>query len=103
MEGGHQPIANEDDTRFIVFNGEIYNHREIREFLEKKGVKYVPSEANFFMMDVGRPHAEFASAMAANQVIVGRVWPVWPTKVRVSIGSDDEMARFKAAFEKVWG
>lgn len=73
------------------------------EFLEKKSVKYVPSEANFFMMDVGRPHGEFANAMAAHKVIVGRVWPVWPTKVRVSVGSDDEMAKFKAAFEKVWG
>jgi len=40
LEGGHQPIANEDDTRFIVFNGEIYNHREVREFLEKKGHRY---------------------------------------------------------------
>ena len=73
------------------------------EFLEKKGVKYVPSEANFFMMDVGRPHGEFAGAMAANKVIVGRAWPVWPTKVRVTVGSEDDMAKFKAAFEKVWG
>jgi asparagine synthase (glutamine-hydrolysing) len=40
LAGGHQPIANEDATRFIVFNGEIYNHREIREFLEKKGHRY---------------------------------------------------------------
>ncbi|MCI0567285.1 MAG: asparagine synthase (glutamine-hydrolyzing) [Acidobacteria bacterium] len=40
LAGGHQPIANENETRFIVFNGEIYNHREIREFLEKQGHRY---------------------------------------------------------------
>ena len=30
---GHQPIANEDGTAWIVFNGEIYNHRELRRDL----------------------------------------------------------------------
>jgi len=38
--GGHQPIANEDASRFIIFNGEIYNHREIRSYLEGKGHRY---------------------------------------------------------------
>ncbi len=73
------------------------------EFLEKKGVHYVPSQANHFMMEVKRPGNEFAQAMAENKVIIGRIWPVWPTKVRVSIGSQDDMTKFKAAFEKVWG
>ena len=81
-------------------------NRRIREntfaFLEKKGVKYIPSEANFFMMEVNRPHDDFARAMAAQKVIVGRMWSEWPTKVRVSVGSEDDMAKFKAAFEKVW-
>jgi len=30
LGGGHQPISNEDDTVTVVFNGEIYNHRELR-------------------------------------------------------------------------
>ncbi|MDX1524357.1 MAG: asparagine synthase (glutamine-hydrolyzing), partial [Anaerolineae bacterium] len=37
LAGGRQPIANEDETMWIVFNGEIYNYRELRHFLEKKG------------------------------------------------------------------
>ena len=36
-EGGHQPIANEDASRFIIFNGEIYNHLEIRSRLRGRG------------------------------------------------------------------
>ena len=81
-------------------------NRRIREdtfnFLAKKGVKYVPSEANFFMMEVNRSGEEFAGAMAANKVIIGRIWPVWPTKVRVTVGSQEDMAKFKTAFEKAW-
>jgi histidinol-phosphate aminotransferase len=32
---------------------------------------------------------------------VGRLWPVWPTMVRVSVGTPDDMSRFKAAFDRV--
>jgi len=34
---GNQPIVNEDGTLWLVFNGEIYNYRELRSELEKKG------------------------------------------------------------------
>jgi asparagine synthase (glutamine-hydrolysing) len=37
---GHQPISNEDETAWIVFNGEIYNHAELRQQLQKKGHRY---------------------------------------------------------------
>ncbi|MFQ5822469.1 MAG: asparagine synthase (glutamine-hydrolyzing) [bacterium] len=37
---GHQPISNEDGTIWIVFNGEIYNHLELRQELKKKGHKF---------------------------------------------------------------
>jgi len=37
LEGGSQPILNEDGTKVLVFNGEIYNYRTIREDLIAKG------------------------------------------------------------------
>jgi len=37
LEGGDQPIANEDGTIHVVQNGEIYNYRELREELERSG------------------------------------------------------------------
>jgi len=40
LEGGHQPISNEDGSVWIVFNGEIYNHRELRDELRAKGHVY---------------------------------------------------------------
>jgi asparagine synthase (glutamine-hydrolysing) len=35
--GGHQPMSNEDGTVWIVFNGEVYNHHDVRPVLEAKG------------------------------------------------------------------
>jgi histidinol-phosphate aminotransferase len=71
------------------------------EFLEAKKIAYVPSEANHFMMDVKRPGGDVVSALADQKVFIGRLWPAWPTHVRVSIGTQDEMDKFKAALAKV--
>jgi asparagine synthase (glutamine-hydrolysing) len=40
VRGGHQPIHNEDESIWIVFNGEIYNYLELREYLEKRRHKF---------------------------------------------------------------
>jgi asparagine synthase (glutamine-hydrolysing) len=40
IQGGHQPISNEDNTIQIVFNGEIYNFQELRSFLESAGHRF---------------------------------------------------------------
>ena len=40
VKSGHQPIANENRDIWIVFNGEIYNHAELRSQLEAKGHQY---------------------------------------------------------------
>ena len=37
LEGGRQPISNEDESIHVVFNGEIYNYRELRAELESQG------------------------------------------------------------------
>jgi asparagine synthase (glutamine-hydrolysing) len=40
VEGGHQPISNEDGTVWVAFNGEIYNHRMLRERLRERGHRF---------------------------------------------------------------
>ncbi len=40
LSGGHQPISNETGTLWITYNGEIYNHAELREPLERAGHRY---------------------------------------------------------------
>jgi asparagine synthase (glutamine-hydrolysing) len=40
LSSGQQPLCNEDGSLWIVFNGEIFNHPELREELEKRGHRY---------------------------------------------------------------
>ena len=37
---GHQPISNEDGRIWVVFNGEIYNYRELRNWLAARGHRF---------------------------------------------------------------
>jgi len=78
------------DTREDVFS-----------WLSKNNFSYVPSVSNCFMIDVKRPGQEVLKAMAKENVYIGRVWPVWPTSVRITVGTPEEMAKFKTAFKKV--
>jgi histidinol-phosphate/aromatic aminotransferase/cobyric acid decarboxylase-like protein len=70
-------------------------------WLRRKGYGFIPWEANMVMVDGKRPGRELAAALLAAKVAVGRTWPEPPTHVRVTVGTRDEMAKFKAAFERV--
>jgi len=71
------------------------------EWMDRNGFTHIPSESNCFMVDVKRPGQDFRDAMAKENVFVGRVWPIMPTWVRVTVGTQDEMAKFQTAFQKV--
>ena len=70
-------------------------------FLDKHNFSYVPSMSNCFMVDVKRDPRTVIDGMRRENVFIGRVWPSWKTHVRVSIGTQDEMNKFKTAFLKV--
>ncbi len=71
------------------------------EWLDRNGHSYIPSESNCFLLDTKHPGKEAIDAMAKQNVFVGRIWPVLPTHVRVTIGTQAEMLRFQDAFQKV--
>jgi len=70
-------------------------------WLDKNGYRYVPSVSNCFMLDTKRPAKEIIDAMATRNVFVGRAWPVWPTHVRITVGTKADMEKFQAAFYEV--
>ena len=43
LETGHQPVSNEDGSIWVVLNGEIYNYRQLRNELERRGHQFVTS------------------------------------------------------------
>lgn len=79
--------------------GDVRN--DVFAFMDKNNFKYVPSVSNKFMADTGRPANDVIMALRMEKVYIGRSWPVWPNHVRVSIGTQDEMNKFKAAYLKV--
>lgn len=79
--------------------------KDIREdmfsFLEKNKIEFVPSVSNCFMLNAKMPARRLVNAMQKEKIYIGRVWPAWPTHARISIGTKDEMAKFKTALLKV--
>jgi histidinol-phosphate aminotransferase len=71
------------------------------QWLDSNGYQYIPSEANFFLLDTGHPAKEMVAAMAKHNVVIGRSWPAMPNYSRVTIGTGDEMLAFQQAWQKV--
>lgn len=71
------------------------------DWLDRQGYSYVPSTSNCFMLETKRPAKEVIDAMAARNVFIGRAWPVWPTHVRITVGTQPEMEAFQSAFDAV--
>ncbi|CAM5509347.1 pyridoxal phosphate-dependent aminotransferase [Sphingobium scionense] len=71
--------------------------------LTRKGIKVLPgSKANMFMVDWGKPAKDMQAALLAQNVQIGRNWPIWPNVSRVSVGSAEEMDAFSKAVDAVW-
>lgn len=79
--------------------------RRVREdlmaWLREKRIDFVPSVSNKIMIRTARPGREVTAAMRERKVIIGRSWPSWPNHVRVTLGTPEEMEKFKAAFLQV--
>lgn len=74
---------------------------ETTAWLKSKNVKFIEPHANFMMVDVRRSVNEVAPLMLAKGVAVGRLFPAVETMMRVSIGSDAEMAKFRNVLAEV--
>ena len=73
------------------------------QWLDRNGFTYIPSESNCFMVDVKRPGQEVRDAMGKENVMIGRIWPIMPTWVRITVGTQQEMAKFQTAESQKWG
>jgi histidinol-phosphate aminotransferase len=71
------------------------------QWLDRNGFAYIPSESNCFMLDTKRPGQLVRDAMAKENVMIGRIWPIMPTWVRITVGTQLEMDRFQSAYQKV--
>jgi histidinol-phosphate aminotransferase len=76
---------------------------ELCAWLRQKNISYIEPHANFMMMNIGRNSKAFGHAMRERGVAVGRPFPPLDQMLRVTIGTDAEMARFRDAFSDALG
>ena len=69
--------------------------------LTQLGYEVVPSQANFFMVNIRRPVRPVIDGIRAQGVHVGRLFPALPQYLRVPIGTPQEMQSFVSAFKTV--
>jgi histidinol-phosphate aminotransferase len=78
---------------------------EVKKFvyseLDRLGFKWIPSHANFLMIDLRREVRTIIAAMRDRNVQVGRVFPAMPNFMRGTIGTKPQMETFVSAFREV--
>ncbi len=90
-----QPAAD----RMLVHNKRL--REQTISDLEGLGYECIPSQTNFFMVNLRQTVAPIRQAFRQRGVAVGRDFPPMLDYLRVSIGTEDEMGRFMNAFEDV--
>lgn len=76
--------------------------RQLCAWLRERHVPYIEPHANFMMIDVGRSAREFITRMPPLGVAVGRPFPPLDNMLRVTIGTDAEMQKFRDVFWRVY-
>ena len=75
--------------------------RRLTEALEREHRRYIPTEANFVMIDVGGDVSPVIASFAARRILVGRRFAAMPTWLRVTVGTDKETDLFLAALREI--
>jgi histidinol-phosphate aminotransferase len=91
----------EQVTRGRKLNSEV-KKSDCAEF-DTLGYRYIPSHANFMMIDLRREVRPVLEAMRTRGVEVGRLFPALPNFMRVTIGTSAEMKQFLTTFREVMG
>jgi len=98
--GGVAALEDLENERFVR-ETTLRLRKQTTEELQALGYEVLPSETNFFMVNTGRPAAEVRAAFRERGVLVGRDFPPMLDYLRVSVGTEEEMARFMTAWKEI--
>jgi len=100
LAGAHASLG---DTQHVIDgrkrNSDTRNH--VVNVLTNSGFEVVPSQANFFMVNIKRDVRPVIQSLRGQGVHVGRLFPAMPQYLRVTVGTPDEMRAFMNAFHSV--
>jgi len=96
-------IAAFDDKDFIEASVALIRREKtfLYDGFAELGLKYVPSEANFILTDLGMPAGKAFELLLQEGVIVRPVGPLLPTSVRITIGTRADNERLLGALARV--
>jgi histidinol-phosphate aminotransferase len=96
-------LASLPDTASVTERRRLLNdtRRWLCAELDRERRRYIPSHANFVMLDVGEDVGPVGEKFRARGILVGRKFPSMPTWLRVTIGTREQMAEFVAALRDV--
>jgi histidinol-phosphate/aromatic aminotransferase/cobyric acid decarboxylase-like protein len=98
-------LAALQESRTLIPERRAINARVRRElcaWLRERKLPYIDPQANFMMIDVGRNAREFIAKMPPMGVAVGRPFPPLDNMLRITIGTDREMQKFRDVFWRVY-
>ena len=81
----------------------VNTRNELVSFLKQKKLNYIDPQANFVMFYMKKDIKDVGPAMLAKGVAVGRPFPPYDKMMRITIGTDAEMAKFRTALSEVLG
>jgi histidinol-phosphate aminotransferase len=90
--------AAQDKVRQYTIN----MRKKVTSDLQAHGYETLPTQTNFFMVHIGREVVPVIEEFKKKNVLVGRPFPPMTQHLRVSIGTEDEMARFTTAFKEIF-
>lgn len=95
-------LANAPDILSRRRAAVLKTRRELCDWLRERELNYIESHANFIMIDLERDARSVIYAMPRRGVAVGRPFPPMDKFLRVSIGTDQDMAKFREVFWSIY-
>jgi asparagine synthase (glutamine-hydrolysing) len=89
LSGGHQPLSNEDGTVWVVFNGEIYNFRELREALKGRNHRFRTHSDTEVIVHAYEEHKENCFQYFNGMFAIG----IWDEKVKRLLLARDRLGK----------
>jgi histidinol-phosphate aminotransferase len=99
--GGAAALADHESERWVR-ETTLRLRKSTTAEVERFGYEVIPSDTNFFMVNMRRPVQEVSRAFRERGILVGRPFPPMLEHLRVSVGTEDEMDRFLEAFEDIF-
>ncbi|MGA0601990.1 pyridoxal phosphate-dependent aminotransferase [Caulobacter sp. KR2-114] len=102
VTGSTAALASLNDADLVPTRKKLIGdtRRDTLAWLKASGYRVIGDpQTNCFMIDTGLDGKAVIAAMRAKGVWIGRTWPIWPNAVRVSVGTPQEMAKFRTAFK----